>query len=398
MLKKKILALILAGGQGGRLGILTENRAKPVVPFAGFYRLIDFALSNCAHSGISDVWVVEQYELHSLNEHLSNGKPWDLDRTYGGLQILPPFENREDSSGKSEKSGFAEGNADALFRQIDKIKKFAPDILIVLSSDHIYKIDFRDVIETHLQKDAAVTMVTTKVPKGESASRFSVVKANKDGRVTDFAYKPENPQSEVITTEIFVYDAKILIETLEQLKKDNKKLKDYGDELLPFLVKNETAVEHRHDGYWRDVGTIESFWQANMDLLDEKRKLEIDDPNWAILTRTAPRVPALIYDSANITESLIAHGAKIYGAVKNCVLSAGVVVEEGAEIEECVVFADSTIKKGVKLKRAIVDEETVVTAKKIQEVTKNQKKEILVVGQKTVKTSAEIKSDAEKKK
>jgi glucose-1-phosphate adenylyltransferase len=398
MLKKKILALILAGGQGGRLGFLTENRAKPVIPFAGFYRLIDFALSNCAHSGISDVWVVEQYELHSLNEHLSNGRPWDLDRTYGGLQILPPFENREDSGEKSEKSGFAEGNADALFRQIDLIKKHAPDILIVLSSDHIYKIDFRDVVETHLKKQAAVTMVTTKVPKGESASRFSVVKVNKDGRVTDFEYKPENPQSDVITTEIFVYDAKVLIETLEQLKKDNKKLKDYGDELLPYLVKNETAVEHRHDGYWRDVGTIESFWQANMDLLDEKQKLAIDDANWAILTHAAPRVPALIYDSANITESLIAHGAKIHGTVKNCVLSAGVIVEKGAEIEECVVFADAVIKRGVKLKRAIVDAETVVTAKKIEAAAKNQKKEILVVGNKTVKTSDEIKLDAEKKK
>ena len=395
MLKKKILALILAGGQGGRMGILTENRAKPVVPFGGFYRLIDFALSNCAHSGISDVWIVEQYELHSLNDHLSNGRPWDLDRTYGGLQILPPYENREDSD---EKSGFADGNADALFRQLDLIKKHAPDLLIVLSADHIYKIDFRDVVETHLDKKAAVTMVTTEVPKGESASRFSVVKVNKDGRVTDFEYKPENPQSDIISTEIFVYDAPILIEALERLQQDNKQLKDYGDELLPHLVKKETAVEHRHDGYWRDVGTIESFWDANMDLLDEKEKLAIDDANWTILTQAAPRVPARIAASADITDSLIAHGAKIYGTVKKSVLSAGVVVEKGAEIEECVVFADAVIKKGVKLKRAIVDAAITVTPKKIEAANKKQKKDILVVGERTVKTSAEIKADAESKK
>jgi glucose-1-phosphate adenylyltransferase len=395
MLKKKILALILAGGQGGRLGFLTEKRAKPVIQFAGFYRLIDFALSNCAHSGISDVWIVEQYELHSLNDHLSNGRPWDLDRTYGGLQILPPYENREDSD---EKSGFAEGNADALFRQIDLIKKHAPDLLIVLSADHIYKIDFRDVIETHLERKAAVTMVTTEVPKGESASRFSVVKVSKDRRVTDFQYKPNNPQSDIVSTEIFVYDAAILIESLERLHEKNKQLKDYGDELLPFLVENEIAVEHRHEGYWRDVGTIESFWDANMDLLDEKEKLAIDDPDWAILTHTAPRVPARIAASALVTDSLIAHGAKIYGTVKKSVLSAGVVVEKGAEIEECVVFADAVIKKGVKLKRAVVDAETVVTAKKIEAAAKNQKKDILVVGREKVKTSAEIKSDAESKK
>jgi len=164
--KQKVLALILAGGVGGRLGLLTENRAKPVMPFAGFYRLIDFALSNCLHSQISDVWVIEQYELHSLNEHLSNGRPWDLDRTYGGLQVLPPFQERNESK---HNGGFAHGNADAIVRHQKLIGDFNPDILIVLSADHIYKLDFRDVIETHLVKKAAVTMVTTKVPKGESA-------------------------------------------------------------------------------------------------------------------------------------------------------------------------------------------------------------------------------------
>ena len=185
MLKEKVLALILAGGKGSRLGILTENRAKPVMPFGGSCRLIDFALSNCVNSGISDVWVIEQFELHSLNEHLSNGRPWDLDRTYGGLQVLPPF---EDDKKKDDKGGFAEGNADAIVRHLDFIEEFNPDILLVLSADHVYKMDFRDAIETHLEKDASVTMVTTKLPAGESASRFGVVQAAKNGRITKFDY------------------------------------------------------------------------------------------------------------------------------------------------------------------------------------------------------------------
>jgi glucose-1-phosphate adenylyltransferase len=223
MIKSKILALILAGGTGGRLETLTENRAKPVMPFGGFYRLIDFALSNCAHSGISDVWVIEQYELHTLNEHLSNGRPWDLDRTYGGLLVLPPFENKRSAEG-----GFATGNADAIYRHRQFIRSFGPDILIVLSADHIYKLDFRDVIKEHLKNKADVTMVTTRVPPNESASRFGVVKIKRNGRIEDFQYKPESPESELITTEVFVYDAPNLLETLDKLAADGDSLKDFG--------------------------------------------------------------------------------------------------------------------------------------------------------------------------
>lgn len=391
--QKKVLALILAGGVGGRLGLLTEERAKPVMPFAGNYRLIDFALSNCLHSGVSDVWVIEQYELHGLNEHLSNGRPWDLDRTYGGLQVLPPFEQRKESKNEG---GFARGNADAIFRHQKFIADFNPDILICLSADHIYKFDFRDAIETHLDKKAAVTLVTTRLPKGESASRFGVVKADKSGRVTEFAYKPENPQSEIIATEIFVYDAGILLDTLEKLTEKKGKIKDYGDELIPHLVKSKRAFEHRHNGYWRDVGTIESYWQTQMDLLDEKQKLAIDDADWRILTYAPPRVPSFIYSSANITNSLISDGAKIYGAVKKSVLSAGVRVEKGAEIEECIVLPDAVIKRGVKLKRAIVDANTRVTAKKLKSLKARRKGDILVIGRRRIQTASEIKEETDK--
>ena len=387
MNKQKILALILAGGKGGRLGLLTENKAKPVMPFGGFYRLIDFALSNCLHSGISDVWVIEQYELHSLNEHLANGRPWDLDRTYGGLQILPPFQS------ESEEDGFAEGNADAIVRHLEFIADFNPDLLIVLSADHVYKLDFRDVIETHLEKKASVTMVTTRLPKNESASRFGVVKTDKNGRITKFEYKPDQPKNDLITAEVFVYDAKMLIETLKKLTAKKKSVKDYGHELLPQFVKSGRAFEHRHTGYWRDVGTIESFWQAHMELLDEKTKFVLDDDGWQILTLAEQRVPAFIYSSADIKNSLISLGCKIKGSVEHSVLSANVLIETGAAVRDSVVLPNAIIEAGVKLEKTIVDSGVKVTKeriKKIEEIKREDKNAIMVVGKYKVQSSSEI--------
>ncbi|MCY7346567.1 MAG: glucose-1-phosphate adenylyltransferase [Pyrinomonadaceae bacterium] len=387
MFKEKVLALILAGGKGGRLGLLTDDRAKPVMPFGGSYRLIDFALSNCVNSRISDVWVIEQYELHSLNEHLANGRPWDLDRTYGGLQVLPPFQN------ESKKDGFAKGNADAIYRHIDFIGDFKPDILLVLSADHVYKMDFRDAIETHLQKKASVTMVTTRLPKGESASRFGVVKADQNGRITKFDYKPDKPQSDLITTEIFIYDAKILLETLKELSGKKEKIKDYGDELLPYLVKKGNAFEHRHAGYWRDVGTIESYWRTQMDLLDGKGELFFDDADWKITTLAAQRVPAFIDDSAAIGNSLISHGCRVRGQVSRSILSAGVSIEPGAEISDSVILPNAVIEKNVKLRRVIVDAEVRVTmkkAKEIEAVRGKNKNAIIVVGKRKVQNADEI--------
>ncbi len=387
MNKQKVLALILAGGKGGRLGLLTENKAKPVMPFGGFYRLIDFALSNCLHSGISDVWVIEQYELHSLNEHLANGRPWDLDRTYGGLQILPPFQS------ESEEDGFAEGNADAIVRHLEFIADFNPDLLIVLSADHVYKLDFRDVIETHLEKKASVTMVTTRLPKNESASRFGVVKTDKNGRITKFEYKPDQPKNDLITAEVFVYDAKILIETLKKLTAKKKSVKDYGHELLPQFVKSGRAFEHRHTGYWRDVGTIESYWRAHMELLDEKTEFVLDDEGWQILTLAEQRVPAFIYSSADIKNSLISLGCKIKGSVEHSVLSANVLIETGASVRDSVVLPNAIIEAGVKLEKTIVDSGVKVTKeriKKIEEIKREDKNAIMVVGKYKVQSSSEI--------
>ena len=387
MFKEKVLALILAGGKGGRLGILTDDKAKPVMPFGGSYRLIDFALSNCVNSGISDVWVIEQYELHSLNEHLSNGRPWDLDRTYGGLQVLPPFED------DSQREGFARGNADAIFRHTKFIGEFNPDILIVLSADHVYKMDFRDAIKTHLEKKASVTMVTTRLPKGESATRFGVVQTGKDGRIERFDYKPDKPENDLVTTEIFVYDAKTLIKSLKQLNEENEKIKDYGHELLPHLVAEGNAFEHRLVGYWRDVGTVQSYWQTQMDLLDEKERLFFDDDHWKILTLGAQRVPAFIFKSADVRNSLISSGCRIYGAVSRSILSAGVNVESGAEISDSIVLPNASIEKNVKLTGVIVDAGVKVSrekAKKIEEIRSKDKRAIVVVGKRKIQNASEI--------
>lgn len=390
MFKQKVLALILAGGTGGRLGLLTDERAKPVVPFAGFYRLIDFALSNCLHSGISDVWVIEQYELNSLNEHLSNGRPWDLDRTYGGLRVLPP---NDDDNESNHDGGFAHGNADAIVRNLKFIENFNPDILIVLSSDHVYKLDFRDVIETHLEKKAALTLVTTKVPKGENASRFGVVEVNKDGRVAGFEYKPDAPQSDLITTEVFVYDAKTLFETLKKLQKENGELKDYGDELIPKFVKEKRVFEYRHTGYWRDVGTIESYWKSQMDLLDEKTKFAFDDDDWAILTLAEQRIPAFVYSSASVSNCLISNGCKIKGSVKHSVLSANVTIEENAEVVNSIILPNATIEKGVKLEKVIVDAGVKVSkakAEKFEKLKRENRKDIFIIGKYKIQSQSDV--------
>lgn len=291
----RVLALILAGGKGSRLGALTERRAKPALPFAGTYHLIDIPLSNLLHSGLPHVWVVQQYLPNSLNDHLANGRPWDLDRTHGGLRVLPPYQG-------AEGEGFAEGNADALYRQRKLIREFAPDLVLVLSADHLYTLDYRDVLERHLAGDAALTMVTTKVNKRE-ASRFGVVETDGE-RVTGFAYKPEEPATDTVTAEVFLYTTEALLGTLEALAEEGETLSDYGDSLIPRLVERETVLAHPLPGYWRDVGTVQSYWEGHMDLLAGKG-LDFDDPAWPILSDSPQRLPARIERGAELDLSLI---------------------------------------------------------------------------------------------
>lgn len=349
MKRPSILAIILAGGAGGRLGVLTDQRSKPSVPFGSHYRLIDIPLSNLKHSHISDVWIVEQYLPYSLNDHIANGRPWDLDRTHGGLQILPPYEG-------SDGEGFAEGNVDALYRQAKLIRDFDPDLVLVLSADHLYRLDFRDVVDAHLQADAALTMVTTEIDG--DASRYGVVQAD-GGRVTGFDYKPEEPQGKLVAAEVFLYDAQVLLDTMELLADSEAGLQDYGDSLVPYLVEKAAVAEHRLDGYWRDLGTVPSYWEAHMELLDGGG-FNLHDPAWPVLTTSPQLMPAFIAAGARIEDSLIAAGATVHGTVQRSVIGPGVVVEEGAVVADSVLLHNVRVGPDAQLVRVIADDDVVV--------------------------------------
>jgi glucose-1-phosphate adenylyltransferase len=360
MRRPKVLTVILAGGEGGRLELLTRRRAKPALPWAGSYRLIDFPLSNCVHSRLEDVWVLQQYQPYSLNDHLSNGRPWDLDRTRGGLRVLPPHTG-------TDEAGFHQGNADALWRNRDLIHEFGPQALLVLSADHVYKLDYGPVVDAHLQQGADVTVVTSQVPAGE-ASRLGVVEVDDGGVVTGFAYKADDPPTTRAATEVFVFDPEPLLATLDELAAEEQRageddgdgegerevLKDLGHALLPRLVAAGRVVEHRLDGYWRDVGTVSSYWQSHMDLL-AGRGPDLDDPDWPILTLGGVRGPARVAGSARIEDGLVSSGAAVAGTVARSVLGPGVVVEHGATVRDSVLLHDTVVRAGAVVEGAVVD-------------------------------------------
>jgi len=349
--RPRVLTLILAGGTGGRLEVLTEERPKPAMPFGGSYRLIDFALSNCAHSGLGDVWIVEQYQPHSLNDHLAGGRPWDLDRTYGGLRLLPPYEGRRDG-------GFAEGNADALYRNRAMMREFDPDVVVVLSADHVYRLDFRDVLDAHAARGADLTMVTTRVPL-EDASRYGNVVVGDGGRVAGFDYKPEAPRGDVATTEVFVYDGRKLLDTLDELGRElgeGAALRDFGHVLLPRFVERGRSYAFALEGYWRDVGTPESYFAAHRDLLGPRPGFDLDPAEWPVLTQKSQRRPAHIYASARLDDALVAAGCRVRGEVVRSVLGPGVEVAPGAVVRDAVVLGGAVVGEGATVEGAIVDE------------------------------------------
>jgi glucose-1-phosphate adenylyltransferase len=339
--------------------VLTDERAKPAMPYGGVYRLIDFPLSNCMHSGIGDVWIIQQYQPHSLNDHVSNGRPWDLDRTHGGLRLLQPHQG-------GEQSGWHRGNADAIFRHKSFIEEMNPDLLLVLSSDHVYKLDYSKVVIDHLESDAVVTIVTTSVERDE-AGRFGVVEVGDDGRVTGFQYKPDSPSSDLVTTEVFLFDTTTTLALLEEFASEDDdedeaeegsdRLKDFGHALLPRLVEDGAAVEHRLDGYWRDLGTVDSYWLGHMELLGAEPKIVLDDPRWPINTLGAQRPPARIHGSARIDDGLVSPGCVVRGLVVRSVLAPGVIVEEGALVRDSVVLHGTTIGEGATIDCAVVDME-----------------------------------------
>jgi glucose-1-phosphate adenylyltransferase len=363
MVTSRILALVQAGGAGGRMDVLTRERAKPALPFAGVYQLVDFPLSSLAHSGITDVWISLQYQGASISEPVANGRPWDLDRTRGGLRLLPP----QQGTGSADEDGFAEGNADELYRIRDQIRSAHVDLVIVLSADHVYRFDFTEAVATHRDLGAECTVVTSEVDLGE-AGDHATVESDEQGTVTRFEYKPAQPTTGTVATEIFVYDAQVLISVLEELHHewaadpdpDDNGLGDFGELLVPRFVDRGRTVVHAMPGYWRDLGQPHLYLAAHQDVLVDDQGL-FDDPDWPILTRQPQRVPARVLAGGRVEDSLVSPGARVHGEVVRSVIGPGAVVEEGALVRNSIVFAESVIGKGARVDWAIVDERVRVT-------------------------------------
>jgi glucose-1-phosphate adenylyltransferase len=347
----RMLVIILAGGAGGRLELLTHSRAKPAVPFAGTHRLIDFPLSNCLNAQIGDVWVSQQFNPVSLSDHLANGRPWDLDRTAGGLLLLHPREGNDD------RTGFQRGTADALWRNAELIRQFGPDALVVVSADAVYKLDYGALVDEHAEAGQAVTMVTTTVDPAD-AGRYGVVQAE-GGAVRDYVYKPDSPEGNLISNEVFVFRPGPVLDALDELADEagDDGLDDLGHELLPRMVDAGEVREHRFDGYWRDVGTIPAYWTCHQELVGEDPPIDLDDPAWPILTQaTSHRASAQLLAGASVESSLIAPGSRIGGTVHRSVVARGARVEAGAVVRESVLLPGSIVRAGATVERAILDD------------------------------------------
>jgi glucose-1-phosphate adenylyltransferase len=345
----RILVLVLAGGAGGRLELLTDQRAKPAVPFAGVYRLIDFPLSNCQHSQIADVWVSVQFHPVSLADHLANGRPWDLDRTTGGLMMLPPFQG-------TDRGGWVTGTGNLLWRQAELIRQYAADALVVVSSDAVYKLDYREVVESHLGSGAEVTMVTTEV-EPDDAARYGIVQVDGE-KVTDYAYKPDEPATTTATNEVFVFTPGPTLDRLEALQDDlgEEGLEDLGSHLLPAQTRDGLARAHRLPGYWRDVGTVPAYWQAHQDFLSEEPPIDLDDPAWPLHTRGGGHSAARILSGAVVDQSLVSGGTRVAGEVRGSVLSPGVIIEKGATVVDSVLLPGVRVRSGATVTRAVLDD------------------------------------------
>ncbi|QGU05640.1 glucose-1-phosphate adenylyltransferase family protein [Corynebacterium comes] len=354
-----VVALILAGGYGSRLSPLTDARPKPAVPLAGSYRLIDVALSNLAHSGLRDVWVVEQYRPGLLNRHLAGGRPWDMDGTRRGLRIVPPEERDDD-----DRDGFSEGNGHALYQQLDALAEFGADTVVVLSADHLYQLDMRPVLAQHHERGSELTIITTEVL--EDPSRYGVVSATPEGTVTGYEYKPADPSGNIVATEVFVYRVEALKRAITELLEGDSgangaDLGDYGDTIVPHLVEHGLVHEYRMTGYWRDLGTIDAYFQAHMELIDGGG-IQLDRPDWPLLTNLSVSSPARIDAGATVTTSMICPGARIRGAVEHSLIGPGVTVERGATVSRSVLIGDVVVPTGAHLESVIADHGVTIPA------------------------------------
>ncbi len=351
--KKECIAMLLAGGQGSRLGILTKNIAKPAVPYGGKYRIIDFPLSNCVNSGIDTVGVLTQYQPLELNDYIGNGEPWDLDRTNGGVHILSPYQQIEGTS-------WYKGTANAIYQNINFIDKYDPEYVVILSGDHIYKMDYNKMLQYHKEKNAACTIAMLEVP-WEEASRFGLMFVNDDGKITAFEEKPKVPKSNKASMGVYVFTwSKLRAYLIDDENKEGSS-NDFGKDVIPAMHEaGENLYAYLFDGYWKDVGTIDSLWESNLDLLNPKVDLDLNDDDWKIYSRNPAAPPHYISPDAQIQNSLISEGCMIEGTVDFSILFANVNIEKGAVVKDSIIMPGTTVKSGAVVQYAIVAEDAVV--------------------------------------
>jgi len=351
VIKKEMIAMLLAGGQGSRLGVLTSKVAKPAVSFGGKYRIIDFPLSNCINSGVDTVGVLTQYQPLRLNSHIGIGIPWDLDRNVGGVSVLPPYE-------KSANSEWYTGTANAIYQNLEYMEQYNPEYVLILSGDHIYKMDYEIMLDYHKANNADVTIAAMKVPM-EEASRFGILIADGDGRITDFEEKPANPRSNLASMGIYIFSWKSLKESLIKLKDQSNC--DFGKHIIPYChEKGERIFAYEYSGYWKDVGTLGSYWEANMELIDIIPVFNLYEEFWRIYTKSDTLPPQYLSENSVVDRCIISEGTEIYGKVYNSVIGAGVIIGEGAEVRDSIIMKGTVIGSGCKVNKAIIAENVTV--------------------------------------
>lgn len=354
--KKECVAMLLAGGQGSRLYALTSNIAKPAVSFGSKYRIIDFPLSNCINSGIDTVGVLTQYQPLVLNEYIGNGQPWDLDRTFGGVHILSPYEAKTDTS-------WYKGTANAIYQNIRFMKMYDPEYVLILSGDHIYKMDYDKMLTAHKEANADCTIACMEVP-WEEAPRFGILNTNPDGSIYEFEEKPKKPKSNLASMGIYIFTASKLFKYLELDEADPKSEKDFGKNVLPAMLNaGEKMNSYRFEGYWKDVGTIASLWEANMDLLGTVPRFQLMDQDRVIQSRSPLAPPAFI--EGEVINSIVATGCEIEGKVVNSVIGTDCIIEEGAYVADSVLMGNITVKSGAKINYSIIDEDVTIGEKAV---------------------------------
>ncbi len=347
--------MLLAGGQGSRLGILTKNVAKPAIPFGGKYRIIDFPLSNCTNSGIDTVGVLTQYQPLELNAYIGNGAPWDLDISNGGVFVLPPYQ-------KGKSGEWYKGTANAIYQNLTFIEQYNPDYVLILSGDHIYKMDYNAMLDFHIRNGADATIAVREVP-WEEAPRFGIMNTDSKGQITEFEEKPKNPKSNKASMGVYIFTWEKLRSYLTMDEGDKRSANDFGKNIIPdMLADKQVLFAYDFAGYWKDVGTIESLWEANMDLLENPMPMDMHDKNWRIFARNPGLPPHYIAEGAVVSDSLITEGCEVHGKVNHSILFAGVTVEEGASVEYSVIMPGSVIRRGAVVRRSILAENAVISA------------------------------------